>query len=409
MQRVAVVIPTHKEELSELEQISLAQCMKVLGHYPIIFAIPEGKNFSWIPEGREVVHLPHLGQGIEHYNILHKSPQFYEPFLEYEYILIYHVDAFVFYDALEYFCSLGYDYIGAPWPAWLRWIRRRWLKNMSRVGNSGFCLRKVKTCYELLTSHPELCKTPGNEDVIYSSFGKRSDLNFNVAPYDVACKFAMEVNPSRVIKKNGGHFPFGCHKWWGYNADLLADFFLRLGYDLRPFKNKLGNMNFANTIKEGLCEEATRRLTRRLAIIGGGYLLQYLPTKQFASVYVLKSPDAMKVFESMQGSLFADKTSFYDDLDSLIKALIAEETSQSVLSTADKVSPSAAIENYGSLRDLLNDLTAEKPPHLVIALSDEAPLFEEIKKHGLRYGDHVISFRQEYLNHCEKLFHNLGK
>jgi len=42
------------------------------------------------------------------------SPAFYDAFKAFDYILIYQLDAFVFRDELEYFCSLGYDYIGAP-------------------------------------------------------------------------------------------------------------------------------------------------------------------------------------------------------------------------------------------------------------------------------------------------------
>ena len=37
-------------------------------------------------------------------------------FLEYQYMLIYQLDAFVFEDKLDYFCELGYDYIGIPVP-----------------------------------------------------------------------------------------------------------------------------------------------------------------------------------------------------------------------------------------------------------------------------------------------------
>ncbi len=38
---------------------------------------------------------------------------FYKQFLNYEYILIYQLDAFVFKDELNY-CSQGIDYVGAP-------------------------------------------------------------------------------------------------------------------------------------------------------------------------------------------------------------------------------------------------------------------------------------------------------
>jgi len=329
-----------------------------------------------------------------------KSPQFYEPFLDYEYILIYHTDAFVFYDALEYFCSLGYDYIGAPWSAWFPWFRKIARDKLepagiSRVGNGGFCLRKVKAFYDLLTNNRDLVQRHGgNEDQFFSVCGKRAELGFNVAPYDIAFKFAAEVNPSRVIKKNGGHFPFGAHKWFGYNADLFIDYFLKLGYDLRPLKGKLCNLNFANDIRQGLCEVATYRLIRLAK--HGQDLLKYLPTNHFASVRILRSPDAMKIFESIKEIAIADEIFFYDDLEALINALKAEEPRQDTIK-----------EPY--MRAWVNDLTVEEPLHLVISVADEAPLLAVLDKAGLRYGKHVISFQQEYLKYCEKLFHNLGK
>ena len=258
MQRVAVVIPTHKEQLDELEKISLTQCRKVLGHYPLVFVAPEGKTFSYFEQSNRVVQFaPECFQSLQTYNRLMLSPQFYEPFLDYEYILIYHTDAFVFYDALEYFCSLGYDYIGAPWPLLCCWYKISHRKNLSRVGNGGFCLRKVKTHYDLLTNHSDSAQRfRGNEDNFFSICGNNPALGFNVAPYAVACKFAAEVNPAKIIKKNGGHFPFGAHKWWGYSGGLFIDFFLRLGYDLRPLKNRLRNLNYVNALRQALHEEA---------------------------------------------------------------------------------------------------------------------------------------------------------
>lgn len=403
MQRVAVVIPEHKEQLNELEQISMTQCRKVLGHYPIIYCVPEGKNLAWIPEGSRVIHMPHLGQGIDHYNMLMKSPQFYEPFLDYEYILIYHTDAFVFYDALEYFCSLGYDYIGAPWPIWFPWLKRRSRKNISRVGNGGFCLRKVRACYNLLTNHPELIKRPGNEDTVFSCFGKIPELNFHVAPYNIAYQFAMEVNPPRVIKKNGGHFPFGCHKWFGYNADVLIDFFLKLGYDLRPFRNRLRTQDFAaTTVRQGLINEAVNRLIRK--VNGKGGIIWYLPTKRFASIRVLENPNVLKLLERLD--LKAEVLS-YDDTPALVKSLTAEEPQHSLLNTND-MNPLLNL-SCEDIHSLTNDLTIEKLPHLILTIEDDTALLAELEKHGLRYGEHVISFRKEYLKYCEKLFHNLGK
>ena len=393
MQRVAVVIPTHKEELDDLEKISHAQCRKVLGHYPIIYAIPEGKDLAWIPKGSQIVHMPHLGKGIDHYNILLKSPQFYEAFFDYEYILIYHVDAFVFYDALEYFCSLGYDYIGAPWQKWYTWITNRNLqKFLSRVGNGGFCLRKVKACINLLTNHSDLAQQhKDNEDFFFSICGKIPDLDFNVAPYDVACEFSIEHNAQRIIKRNGGHLPFGCHKWFAYDSDFFLPFFLKLGYDLRPLKHQLDNMD-RDLIRQGLTEEALRRLIGKLNRDGGKGIIRYLPTREFASVRVLVNDNTTKIFEAIYP--------YEDDTDKI---------------TLHK---DLQVFFYDKWPALINDLKAERFPHLIIdyvndkyytPLNDANYLSTKLEQRGLHYGEHVISFCQEYLNYCERLFHNLGK
>lgn len=375
--KVAVVVPTHKEELNELEKISLAQCRKVLGRYPLIFAIPEGKNFSWIPEGSRVVHFPHLGLGTDHYNILLMTPQFYEPFLEYDYILIYHVDAFVFYDALEYFCSLGYDYIGAPWPkTYCDGVK----ENFSRVGNGGFCLRNVKAHYELLKANPDLItqwnarKFP--EDVFFSHCGKRDDCNFRVAPIKVAYKFAAEFNPWRVVKKNGGNLPFGCHAWHNKNPEFYVNVFLQFGYDLRPVQNLLkpsdsGLMNW-------LINVAFQRFNRRLW--RGQSILRYLPTRRFASVRVIRHPFNMMILARLllEDNSLADKVFFYD------------------LDEQDL---------------LLQDLTLQKQPHLLITVGGgyDNELISSVEQRGFAYGKRVVSFWREYLTSCEKLFRNLGK
>lgn len=57
--------------------------------------------------------------------------------------------------------------------------------------------------------------------------------------------------------------------------------------------------------------------------------------------------------------------------------------------------------------NLVADMSREKLPHLVISEEYDVSLIKQEK--GLRYGEHVISFRQEYMAYEEKLFHNLGK
>ena len=376
--KVAVVIPTHKEELNELEKISLAQCKKILERYLLIFAIPEGKNFSWIPEGSRVIHFPHLGQGIDHYNILLMSPQFYEPFLEYDYILLYHLDAFVFYDALEYFCSLGYDYIGAPWP--YRIFRHMFDGKTLRVGNGGFTLKNVKAHYNLLVNHFDLIKYwhahKFYEDAFFAYCGKLNDWSFRVAPINVAYKFAAELDPVHVVKKNGGNLPFGCHGWHRYTTDFYVKVFLQFGYDLRPVQHLLSNQD--NKVEDWLINVAFQRFNRRLQ--RGQSILRYLPTRRFASVRVIRHPFAMMILARLllEDNSLADKVFLYDPDEQDL---------------------------------LLHDLTLQKQPHLLIAVGGgyDSEIISAVEQRGFAYGKRVVSFWREYLTRCEKLFRKLGK
>ena len=378
MLKVAVVIPTHKEELNPLEQISLVQCRKVLGHYPIIFALPEGKNFSFLEPDDKAVYFPQqCFQSIRAYNVLMMSPFFYEAFKDFEYILIYELDAFVFYDALENFCKLGYDYIGAPWPLM---YRRHWRKMISCVGNSGFSLRNVKAHYNLLTEHPDLIAAWHEknfpEDIFFSHCGKRADCDFKVAPIDVAYKLSAEFNPARVVKKNGNKLPFGCHAWHNHNPEFYVELFPQLGYDLRPVQNLL---DFSKRdLNNWLTHAAMQRLIRRIE--RGQSILRCLPTKRFASVRVIRHPFAMMIL----ARLFIEDSSLSD------KIFLYTPDEQDIL---------------------LHDLSPQKLPHLLITMGGgyDLNLIAAVEQKGFAYGKRVVSFHREYLNRCEELLHKLGK
>ncbi|MBR2519829.1 MAG: hypothetical protein IKE46_08620 [Selenomonadaceae bacterium] len=378
MSKVAVVIPNHKTELNELEKISLAQCRKILGRYPLIHAVPEGKNFSYFKSSEFVVEFPaKYFQSLLGYNILSVSPLFYEPFADFDYILIYQLDAFVFYDALEEFCSFGYDYIGAPWP------RHTWQGSRNpktpQVGNSGLCLRKIEACRKLA----EQTKIPQNWSVGHDSFfddgffakcGISKKIEFNVAPVEVANLFSMEWYPDRHIERFG--LPFGCHSWTKLYTDFYVELFKRFGYDLQPFREQMGGEDYQNQLSICLSNVAMERLIR--AAERGQSLLEYLPTKHFASIRVIRSSGAMKI----------------------LSRLLTEENS-----LTDKI----FLYSEENWTDLLRDVTCEDLPHLVIVADYDASLIKALEQSGLRYGEHVISLQREYLKHCEKLFHRLGR
>ena len=377
MHKVAVVIPTYKEELNPLEKISLDRCRKVLGRYPLIFVAPAGKNFSYVAPADKVIGFPpQFFQSVAAYSRLLMSPQFYDAFREYEYILIYQLDAFVFYDALEYFCSLGYDYIGAPWPR--MYMRKPY--SCSNVGNGGFSLRNVKAHYELLCKRGDLLQywieKQFPEDTFFSHCGKRGDCNFNVAPVNVASKFSAEFNPPRVVRKNGGKIPFGCHAWHGYNSDFYVPIFAQSGYDLRPFQKLL--LNHDGGLRNWLLNVAHRRLIRRLE--RGQNISHYLPPRNhYTSIRALRSSVSMMILTRLltENPRLADEIFLYDEDD----------------------------------RDvLLSDLTAKREPHLLIDSGDSThDLLQAATQRGLAYGKRVVYFWQEYFGRCEKNFRNLGK
>ena len=375
--KVAVVIPNHKENLSDLEKISLDRCRKVLGRYPLIHVVPDGKNFSYFAAGEMVAHFPaQYFQTLRGYNQLSISPIFYEPFSDFDYMLIYQLDAFVFYDALEEFCSLGYDYIGAPWPYFV-WNSSREPKT-PRVGNGGFCLRKVSACHKLLTtaSHsPNWANTLAtcDEDTFFSSCGVTEELNFHVAPVEVAKLFSMEWYPDRHVRKLGG-LPFGCHNWIKFAADFYVETFRHFGYDLRPFRSQMGTVDCREKTAIHLTDVAIERLLRRIE--RGLSIADFLPTKNFSSVRVIRSPKAMKI----------------------LAQLLTEENS-----LADKI----FVYDEKVWTNLLRDVTRENLPHLIVVADYDASLVKAVERQGLRYGEDFISFQREYMKYCEEIFRRL--
>lgn len=60
-----------------------------------------------------------------------------------------------------------------------------------------------------------------NEDVIFSLLAQRSWISCQLPPFDVALKFAFEINPSYLYKINDEKLPFGCHAFEKYEYDTF--------------------------------------------------------------------------------------------------------------------------------------------------------------------------------------------
>lgn len=268
-----VTIPIYKEHLNPSEEASFRQCLKVLKLHEITIFTFKGLDIS---RYNEIAHelstkfnVEYFNQkyfeSVKGYNMLCLSHEFYDRFKQFEYLLIYQLDAWVFRDELKYWCDKNYDYIGAP----IFWAfnSNRFTTKISGIGNGGFSLRKISYCMKVLDEprnrpylkpirifqmyynfmkyndkfkpfHKKILIIPLiflkifgvyntlnyymrtnqiNEDMIFGtnanySWGRKASLPSNLD----AMKFSFEVNPEWSYQIIGNKLPFGCHafeKW----------------------------------------------------------------------------------------------------------------------------------------------------------------------------------------------------
>lgn len=273
MQKVVVVIPTHKANPTDNELASFRQCYKILGTHPIRIVAPEGLEMSVyknaVPETEIVFIDPIWLSSIEQYNKLKISLYFYHLFRDYEYLLTYELDAWVFRDELLYWCDKGYDYIGAPW--FEGYINPTSYKIVD-VGNSGFSLRKVNSALDItkrlkimakwrrfwyktrlqailrfeskvlekifkIHFNPYTINLFANwqlqEDYYWAKYVSSSFPEFRVAPKEEGVRFSFECNPSLLFKMNSEQLPFGCHAWEKYELEFWEEYI-----ELKNFKKE---------------------------------------------------------------------------------------------------------------------------------------------------------------------------
>ena len=245
LNRVAVIIPVYQSELTAEEEISLNHANYFLGKIPQTIVAPEGLQLPNVFTNSTVIRFEkRYFESTSGYSKLLLSKSFYEQFTDFEFILIYQLDCLVFSSEIEYWCNLGYDYIGAPWLKDHNNLER----GFSRVGNGGLSLRRVDAFLKVLESreNPSFVKTlfrcrfPDkvdltkrirviremrrgidwyagnyslNEDRFWSDRAKLIDSNFAIAPVETALKFSFEKAPKYCYESNGCQIPFGCHAW----------------------------------------------------------------------------------------------------------------------------------------------------------------------------------------------------
>src|ERR1700722_13199095 len=264
--RGVVVIPTHKSDISDEEERSFRNTLSVLSNWDIRLVVPENVSADSYARMKsidalnfDIVRVTSQWMGtVQRYNAMMLSIDFYRPFDDYQYILICHLDSWVFRDELEYWINLGYDYVGPPLFL-LKEPARNSLESLvaPQGGNGGFCLRRVDSTVKLLSNMRydlnimlflkgviflihnrkfdllkiflRICwkvyKDPVQfqlkynvyEDVMISVCYPLLNRNYKVAPPDIAMHFATEVYSEELVQtKLKLRLPFAVHGYDKY-------------------------------------------------------------------------------------------------------------------------------------------------------------------------------------------------
>lgn len=288
MKSCIVVIPVYKVAPKVTELASFRQCIKVLKNFDLCLLTYEELDLTvYIRIAKEYSKKigvkcfeRHFFTSVAGYNKLCYNIDFYSAFCNYDYMLIYQLDAWVFRDELKMWCEKGYDYIGSPFFKDIssKGTNTLYSKEMLGVGNGGFSLRRIQYCIKLLERWkwlPYLTprylwkmysieKTSANCGKIYllflifckiilKSFGYRNTLNYfiesgrvnedfyfstwamqawrvkvNLPSCEEASCFSFEINPSYLYNLNGKRLPFGCHAFKKWEFDTFWSKYIQI-------------------------------------------------------------------------------------------------------------------------------------------------------------------------------------
>lgn len=239
--QVAVVIPVYQVNLTDAEQMSLRQCMHVLGSYPVIVVKPASLDLTAFQEQYPSLTFQSFDDsfftGVDAYNRLMVWTGFYETFSAYEYILIYQLDAFVFRDELKAWCAKDYDYIGAPSlhqpeydtiPAGSAQDFATALSTHRVVLNGGLSLRRIASFLRYLKIYNIFYPAwKGNEDMLFCQEATRlkpMKLFLKLPDWREAMRFSFEKSPAASYELTNRQLPFACHAWERYDPAFWAPF-----------------------------------------------------------------------------------------------------------------------------------------------------------------------------------------
>ena len=238
MKKCIIIVPVYNDYPNKLEKLSLKQLDNIInneidiclvgpnninyGEYVDMFKnnIPTCMNFN-----------NEYFESNKSYSQLCINYEFYTAFDDYEYMMIYQTDCWIFRNDIIKYCDMGYDYIGGPiyspgsrWPGF---------KNSMRpiVGNGGLSLRKISTMKKLTdpngysyNKHKDEWDSVEYEDMFICDV-LAHDIYINIPDYRIAEQFAIDTLPMHINKLNpmGAHRVFALHNYWKQRINELTD------------------------------------------------------------------------------------------------------------------------------------------------------------------------------------------
>jgi hypothetical protein len=253
---LCIIIPVHQSVLSREEKTSLLACFAHLQIHDSFLVYPEGLNIEKYKEIHPALKEKPVPaawmSSIQNYNRMKVNPDFYRIFKDYDFIMTYELDSFIFSPDIESHFGFSFDFIGAPVYEGYRNPQNG--ASFIKALNSGFSIRSVGTSIKalhLLNKYRSVWKRQRfflsnfrflrkfakqdllkivyhdhltgyfsnqyfNEDMIFSQVIPSLFTFFTVAPPEIALKFSFEVNPDKLYILNHRQLPLGCHAWQIY-------------------------------------------------------------------------------------------------------------------------------------------------------------------------------------------------
>jgi hypothetical protein len=182
----AIITPIYKINLNEEEKVYMQVTSQNNQGFKKIFAAPYGLNLNFykqnFPEWEFAFFSRKYFDSRFEYNKLMLSAEFYQNFIDHQYIVICQTDAVLLRD-LKNIENLTYDYLGSTWDPNIRIIRMGKIKYRKspiigkiyssyelKSGNGGLSIRKtskmLEICYKLNMFPKSLQNL--NEDIVIS-------------------------------------------------------------------------------------------------------------------------------------------------------------------------------------------------------------------------------------------------